>query len=210
LDRLANERLQGLNGSARSSVDKAVHFEDQKPKPTSKKFDSDTSSDDEDRFLQPVQPSPRKITQPTVSSLVVRPKSAIKKQESDSESESVKAPTNVASKTRDINRQLTEIRAKGQKPGASAIAQGFQPTRQTVTVQSHDDDEDSDATFTSVHDVSNVRRTSNGQPPHISYLFDLTLLFKLIRSIFSFRTRDLANTNPHLSSGDMSQYTYDS
>lgn len=196
MDKLANERLQGLNGSVRSSVDKAVHFEDQKPKTTGKKFDSDTDSDDENRFLQPVQPSPRKITQPTVSSLVVRPKSAIKKQESDSESESesVKAPTNVANKTRDIDRQLTEIRAKGQKPGVGAIAQGFQPTRQTVTVQSHDDDdEESDATFTSVHDVSNVRRTSNGQPPHISYLFDLIVSFSFeIHSFyFSFSEREI-------------------
>lgn len=226
LDRLANERLQGLNttgASVRSSIDKAVHFEDQKRRttvkpvpPKSNRLDSDidektntNSEESDDNYLQPVQPSPRKITpsagvsalkptivinkNPTVSTLV-RPKTATRQQESESESESVKAPVNVAGKTRDLDRKLTEIGAKGQKPGVSAIAQGFQPTRQTVVPQKkNDDDDESDSTFTSIHEVSNVRRTSTGQPPHTA-------------------TKDILNTNPHLSSGDISQsqYTYDS
>lgn len=53
---------------------------------------------------------------------------------SSSESESSGAG-NVATKARNLDQKLTEISAKGQKPGGNAIAQGFQPTRQTVATR---------------------------------------------------------------------------
>ena len=40
---------------------------------------------------------------------------------------------NVATKARNLDHKLTEISSKGQKPTINAIAQGFQPTRQTVS-----------------------------------------------------------------------------
>ncbi len=52
----------------------------------------------------------------------------------NSDSDSGEA-SNVVTKTRNLDQKLTEISSKGQKPTVNAIAQGFQPSRQTLATQ---------------------------------------------------------------------------
>ncbi|CAF0822227.1 unnamed protein product [Adineta ricciae] len=180
---------------------------------------SHTNTDDSDDYSQPtksagttdIQPSPRRNppstgvnslaagsmrpaiinTNKTVSA-IVRPQTATQHYESESESESL-TTGNVATKTRIIDQKLADISSKGHKPTVNAIAQGFQPTRVTVNSRDNkrdDDDEDSGSSLTSIGDTNPQRKTSSIHQPHAG-------------------VREAANHH-HLSSGDMSQNTYDS
>ncbi|CAF0800499.1 unnamed protein product [Adineta ricciae] len=125
---------------------------------------------------------------------IVKPQSTGNQSNSESETEaSVPVRTSsVTDKKRIIDQKLQESASKGKKPGISAIAQGFQPTRETLKTQNHDDDDDDDEetdTFTTLH-TNPPGKTPNVHLPQIS-------------------TRDLITNNP-LSSGDVSQHTYDS
>ncbi|UJR08525.1 hypothetical protein I4U23_012788 [Adineta vaga] len=197
------------------------------PRPTTS-FASDdektnTNTNDSDDFSQPtksaattdIQPSPRRnIPSTGVSALasgsmrpavttttttttnktvgaIVRPQATIQKYESESDSESESVPKgNVAVKTRIIDQKLSDISSKGQKPGVNAVAQGFQPTRQTVAprINNDDDDDESESSLTSVGNTNPPRKISTIHIPQIG-------------------TRE--SIHP-LSSGDVSQYTYDS
>ncbi|CAF1385251.1 unnamed protein product [Rotaria sordida] len=176
-------------------------------------------SDDDDNYNQrtksgitnDIQPSPRKNVPSTgINTLVsanirpvttnntktisalVRPKSTINRNDSESSEDDSEIDRNVATKTRVLDQKLTEISAKGQKPTINAISQGFLPSHKTLSTQNNKDDDDSASdSFTSIHDTNPRQKIPIGnfsQNPH----------------------RQSINTNQNLSSGDGSQYTYDS
>ncbi|CAF4423577.1 unnamed protein product [Rotaria sp. Silwood2] len=177
-------------------------------------YDSDDDYDQPTKsgFTNDIQPSPRKnIPSTGVSALVsgnikpvttnntktisalVRPKSTINENETESDEESQPIP-NVATKTQVLDKKLNEISSKGQKPTINAIAQGFQPSHKTLSTKNNkadDDDDSSDSSITSIHDTNPYRKPSVGTLPQNSGRQSLT-------------------HNQNLSSGDVSQFTYDS
>ncbi|CAF0861014.1 unnamed protein product [Rotaria sp. Silwood1] len=199
---------------------------------TSTKFASDDDDDDDDEktntydsddydqqtksgVTSGIQPSPRKnVPSTAVSTLVsgnmrpittnntktisaiVRPKSTMNENETESSDEESQSRTNVATKTRILDQKLNEISSKGQKPTINALPQGFQPSRTTLSNQNNknddDDDDDNDSdSLTSIHDTNVQRKPSVGTVPQNPIRPSIT-------------------HNQNLSSGDASQYTYDS
>ncbi|CAF0919113.1 unnamed protein product [Rotaria sordida] len=189
-------------------------------------------SDDDTQPTRPgitsdIQPPPRKHVPPSktqngISSLVAvsmrpttttnqtttisaRPRQQIvkpistttNKSNSDSESENaVPSPStagpysmNVTEKKRLIEQKLHEASKKGEKPTINAIAQGFRPSRESLATQHDDDDNDQSESFTTLH-TNPAQKPLNGHLPQLS-------------------GRESVNNNL-LSSGDISQHTYDS
>ncbi|CAF4122767.1 unnamed protein product [Rotaria sp. Silwood2] len=193
---------------------------------------SNANESDDDEDTQPtrpgvtsgIQPSPRKHVPPSktkngISSLVeasirptttnqttisvpprqriVKPKSTTtNKSTSDSESESaLPLPSTtgpysitVTEKKRLIEQKLQEASKKGEKPTNNAIPQGFRPSRESLATQ-HDDDDDQSESLTTLH-TNPAQKPLNGHLPQLS-------------------GRESMNNNL-LSSGDLSQHTYDS
>lgn len=54
---------------------------------------------------------------------------------SENESPVPSPPKNITEKTRFIEQKLREASIKGQKPSINAIAQGFQPSRESLATQ---------------------------------------------------------------------------
>ncbi|CAF0967731.1 unnamed protein product [Adineta steineri] len=216
---------QPTNSSKRPATAVTTTTIQSKPKSNQKhpapRFASDdektnTHSNDSDEYSQPsrsavtndIQPSPRKnlpstgvsalasgsmrpsITNNTKTvSAIVRPQTAIHKYESEESSDSDNLmEANVATKTRVLDQKLNEISSRGQKTTVGAIAQGFQPSRQTVATHNDNEDDESDPSLTSIDDTNPQPKISN-----------------------THGIRELANHHhQNLSSGDVSQYTYDS
>ncbi|UJR37708.1 hypothetical protein I4U23_030403 [Adineta vaga] len=188
LEKLVNERLDVRRSitSIRSTGSKLVTFEDQQ-----RDKHSTSRTPTEQRRLPTTASSKTKHDhgESTISALARQPLvKTTNPTRSDSESESSVPPrsSNLTDKKRIIDQKLHESSTKGHTPGVSTIAQVFQPSRQSVDTQDDDDETD---TFTTLH-TNPPRKTSNVHLPQIS-------------------TRGLVTNNP-LSSGDISQHTYDS
>ncbi|CAF4444912.1 unnamed protein product, partial [Rotaria magnacalcarata] len=174
------------------------------------------TNESDDDYSQPtrsvpsagIQPSPRKtapssgisaltgagmrpvpINNTKTISAIVRPKSTLVNQQSESEDESLTIPV-VQPKTRFSDQKPIEINSKGQKSTISTLPKTVQPAHKTLVTQN---DDDSDSSLTSIDDLNPQRKTSITNLPQNS-------LRPLINT----------NTNQNLSSGDVSQYTYDS
>ncbi|CAM4953272.1 unnamed protein product [Rotaria socialis] len=175
------------------------------------------TSESDDYYSQPtrsvtsagIQPSPRKavpssgisaltdvgmrpvpINNAKTISAIVRPKSTLVNQQSESsEDESLTIPV-AQPKTRFPDQKPIEINSKGQKPIISTRPKTVQPTHKT---RNDDDDDDSGSSFTSVNEPNPQQKISITNVPQNS-------LRPLINT----------NTNQNLSSGDISQHTYDS
>ncbi|CAF0757494.1 unnamed protein product [Adineta steineri] len=128
------------------------------------------------------------VTQP----LIKRPSSIVDRFNSDSENESPVPPqhtSNAIEKKRIIEQKLHIYNKNEQKPGINAIAQVIRPSHESLTTQNNDDDVDESESLTTLHTNPPVK-PSNGHLPQLS-------------------GRESVNNNP-LSSGDVSQHTYDS
>ncbi|CAF0756953.1 unnamed protein product [Adineta steineri] len=128
------------------------------------------------------------VTQP----LIKRPSSTVDRFNSDSENESPVPPqhtSNAIEKKRIIEQKLHIYNKNEQKPGINAITQVIRPSHESLTTQNNDDDVDESESLTTLHTNPPVK-PSNGHLPQLS-------------------GRESVNNNP-LSSGDVSQHTYDS